>query len=236
VGALAEMNAFLRSHRVLSVERRWVERRTNSFWCFCVDYVDAASSSGAGASRRGQNRQSKVDYKEVLKSEDFAVYARLRELGKAIAETEKVPVYTILNNEQLARMVQSRATTKAALDKIGGVGDARVDWYGRKLSTGNPNVGNLGADFNRYLFDFWPAVVALDSTHVARQHRFAMLNAWRNAIAHHNYDPAELGGTTTLTIAQVRDWRADCDLFATAFDTIARNQLQATTGVSPWPP
>jgi len=108
--------------------------------------------------------------------------------------------------------------------------------YGRKLETGNPNSSNLGADFNRYVLDFWPAVIAIDATHVARRHRLAALNAWRNAIAHHDYDPAELGGTTDLSITQVRDWRTDCDAFATAFDAVTRTHLHATTGVSPWLP
>ena len=38
--AAADMNAFLQSHRVLTVERRWVEQGSNSFWSFCVDYVE----------------------------------------------------------------------------------------------------------------------------------------------------------------------------------------------------
>lgn len=63
-----------------------------------------------------------------------------------------------------------------------------------------------------------------------------MMNAWRNAIAHHDYDAAELGGTTILTIPQVGDWRTDCEALATAFDTVMRNHLQTTTGVSPWSP
>jgi hypothetical protein len=108
--------------------------------------------------------------------------------------------------------------------------------YGRKLDTSNPNAGNLGADFSRFGFDFWPAVLSVDPGHAARQQRFAMLNAWRNAIAHHDYDPTRLGGTATLTILQVRAWRADCDSFATAFDAVMRAQLQATTGIAPWPP
>jgi hypothetical protein len=62
-----------------------------------------------------------------------------------------------------------------------------------------------------------------------------MLNAWRNAIAHHDYDPAELGGTTTLTVIQVNDWRTDSDALATAFDAVLRDHLLAT-GVAPWPP
>jgi hypothetical protein len=109
-------------------------------------------------------------------------------------------------------------------------------FYGRKLDTANPNAGNLGADFNRYGLDFWPAVLATDPGHAARQPRLGLLNAWRNAVAHHDYDPAYLGGTVTLTITQVRAWRADCDAFATAFDAVLRDQLRATTGVSPWPP
>ena len=36
--------------------------------------------------------------------------------------------------------------------------------YGRKLDTGNPNPGNLGADFNRYLFEFWDEVLVVDPT------------------------------------------------------------------------
>jgi superfamily II DNA helicase RecQ len=44
-----------------------------------------------------------------------------------------VPVYTIFTNEQLAQMVQVRATTKAALEKIAGVGDARIEKYGSRM-------------------------------------------------------------------------------------------------------
>ena len=46
-----------------------------------------------------------MDYKEILKSEDFAVFARLRDLRKEIAQAEAVPVYTVFTNEQLAQLV-----------------------------------------------------------------------------------------------------------------------------------
>lgn len=106
----------------------------------------------------------------------------------------------------------------------------------RKLDTGNANRDNLRDDFNRYQFDFWAEVLAVDPRHEARKNQLETLNTWRNAIAHHNYDPAKLGGTTTLTIPQVGNWRTDCDALATAFDAVVRNHLHATTGVSPWPP
>jgi len=129
--AEGELNGFLRSHKVLSVDRRWVEQGPSSFWSFCVDYLE--TSSGGTGDGRPAGQRGKVDYKEVLSTEDFAVFARLRELRKEIAQAEAVPVYTIFTNEQLAQMVQARVQDKAALEKIAGVGDARLDKYGARM-------------------------------------------------------------------------------------------------------
>ncbi len=130
--AETELNGFLRSHRVLSVDRRWVEQGASSFWSFCIDYLEHASG-GPGQSRAGSPPRGKVDYKDVLSPEEFAVFARLREVRKEIAAVEAVPVYTIFTNEQLAQMVQAKAADRAALEKISGVGDARIEKYGARM-------------------------------------------------------------------------------------------------------
>ena len=72
----------------------------------------------------------KVDYKEVLKPEEFEVFSRLREWRKGVAEKEGVPVYVVFSNEQLAQAVQKKVSSKAALKEIEGVGDSRVEKYG----------------------------------------------------------------------------------------------------------
>src|ERR1017187_3225305 len=95
--AEGEMNSFLRAHRVLAVKKEFVADGENSFWTFCVEYLDSAAGA---ASWPGKG--PKVDYKEVLKPEEFEVFSRLREWRKAAAEKEGVPVYTVLTNEQLA--------------------------------------------------------------------------------------------------------------------------------------
>src|SRR5580704_9209616 len=105
--AETELNSFVQSHRVLAVERRWVEQGATSFWSFCVDYLDARPGSGPASSTGGT--RTKVDYKEVLTAEEFAVFARLRELRKQLAQAEAVSVCSIFTNGQLAQMVQSRA-------------------------------------------------------------------------------------------------------------------------------
>ncbi len=127
--AEAEMNVFLRSRRVLAVKKEFVSDGENSFWTFCVEYLEGTATTG-GTSLSGR---PKVDYKEVLKPEEFQVFSRLREWRKGVAEKEGVPVYTVLTNEQLAQIIQKKVGSKAGLKEIEGVGEARVEKYGEAV-------------------------------------------------------------------------------------------------------
>lgn len=126
-----ELNAFLRSVRVLTVHHELISKGDNSFWSFCVEYMTAGSTSGAMKS--GNDKKTRVDYKAVLTPEDFAVFVQLREWRKEIATKEAVPVYTIFTNEQLAQIVRNRTDTLAALNSLEGVGEARVKKYGQAV-------------------------------------------------------------------------------------------------------
>lgn len=122
--AAEELNLFLGSHRIVAIDRQFVQDGPNSAWAVCVTYVQ--SPSRPEAAKRG-----KVDYREVLNEQDFALFARLRALRKAIADKEGVPAYALFTNEQLAEMVQRRVRTASALGEIAGVGAARVEKYGQ---------------------------------------------------------------------------------------------------------
>ena len=100
--------------------------------------------------------------------------------------------------------------------------------FERSASTG----ANVGADFKRYVFDFWPAVLKVDPAHAGAQHRIAMLNAWRNAIAHQT--AAAPPGAPPLTLAGVQAWRGSCDGLAAWLDGIMYNELRGILGVAPW--
>ena len=125
----AEMNGFLRSHRVLAVKKEFVPDGENSFWTYCVEYLDSPGAFGSAAG----GRPPKVDYKEILKPEEFEVFSRLREWRRNVAEKEGVPVYTVLTNDQLAQIVQKKINSKASLREIDGVGDVRIEKYGNAL-------------------------------------------------------------------------------------------------------
>lgn len=127
--AEAEMNAFLRGHRVLAVKKEFVPDGENSFWAFCVEHLDGSPAPATMLPGRGP----KVDYREVLNEAEFAVFSKLREWRKAVAEKEAIPVYAVLSNEQLAAIVQKKVASKAALKEIEGIGDARIEKYGDAL-------------------------------------------------------------------------------------------------------
>ena len=93
-----------------------------------MDYLEGKLNV-AGQPRGTKGRPK--DYKEILSADDFAVFAKLRELRKEIAQREAVPVYTVFTNEQLAQMVENRCRSKTDLEKITGVGDARIEKYGQ---------------------------------------------------------------------------------------------------------
>ena len=74
----AELNVFLARHRVVTVERRFVEDGADSFWAVCVDYLSGEAGSGTVHGALGRSER-KVDYKEALSPEQFVVFAKLRE-------------------------------------------------------------------------------------------------------------------------------------------------------------
>jgi RiboL-PSP-HEPN len=103
----------------------------------------------------------------------------------------------------------------------------------RKLDKGNANPGNLGQDFGRLGIEFWDEVKKQSPRNSARNQALEMLNSWRNAIAHQNFDPDKLG-TSKLGLAQVRKWRATCERLARAFDRVMRHHIRSVTGKTPW--
>lgn len=121
--AAEELNRFLGMHRILTIDRSFVQDGANSAWALCVSFESSEGRSPMG-------KRGKIDYREVLNEQDFAVFARLRTLRKELAEGEGIPAYAVLTNEQLAEMVQRRVQNATALREIAGIGDARIEKYG----------------------------------------------------------------------------------------------------------
>ncbi len=144
---LGDLNGCLGRERVVEVRQHLVPTGGGATLVFVVQTAFAGTpppspgQSGGGGKKR-------IDYRAELSPEDFAVFVRLRDERKRLAEAEGVPLYTILTNEQLADLARRRPATLAALAETAGLGPARLDKHGPRLlealreaaSAGNPTV------------------------------------------------------------------------------------------------
>ncbi len=124
-----ELNAFLRGHRILNVQRELVANGQMSCWCCCVEYIENSKPVDPG---RGSAR-GKVDYRNLLKKDEFERFCILRECRKVLAEEEAIPAYAIFLDEQLAAVAKSGTVDENALKAVNGIGEKKVAKYGKRF-------------------------------------------------------------------------------------------------------
>ena len=117
---------------------------------------------------------------------------------------------------------------------IGAVLDANLSFH-RQLDRGNAQPSALGADFNRFDFEFWMVVKAADTRNTARQRKLEELNVWRNAIAHHDIEHrrADLH-PREITLDACRSWHSALNGLADSFDRALAGHLATLLGSRPW--
>jgi superfamily II DNA helicase RecQ len=118
-----ELNAFLKSTRIVNVEKRLIDGDRGTGWVFLVEYGGEHKTQSNTSSQR-------IDYREILTAQEYALFDKLRQIRKDLAEKQGIPVYAVFTNDHLANMVKTRPTTLKAIAALPGVGEARVKQYG----------------------------------------------------------------------------------------------------------
>ena len=121
-----EMNQFLRSQRVIEIDKQIVMQNHVAFWSFCITYLPV----GGGTS--GERRE-KVDYKQVLAEREFAVFSRLRMIRKQLADSDAVPAYAVFTDAELAEMAKIENIDIAKMRAIPGIGAKKMEKYGVEI-------------------------------------------------------------------------------------------------------
>ena len=126
---IQQFNAFLANHKVLEVEQKFFQNEKGAYWCFCVRYLE-----GLQPQKQSQTGfKQKIDYKEVLNEQEFAVFSLLRQGRKQIAAEDAVPAYAVFTDEELAAMAKLSELVASKLIGIKGIGDKKAAKYGEKL-------------------------------------------------------------------------------------------------------
>jgi superfamily II DNA helicase RecQ len=121
---LTDLNRFLRTHRVAGVQREFVVTAAGPLLVFIVEWIESPVADSP------RDVAQKIDYREFFDDDQFALFSRLRDLRKSIAEAEGIPVYSVFSNAHLAAMVTNRCREVSDLQKIREIGKARIQKYG----------------------------------------------------------------------------------------------------------
>jgi superfamily II DNA helicase RecQ len=143
--ACEDLNHFLRSHRIVNVEKKMVDGERGTGWLFLIEY--GQENKGAP-----QSAKDRVDYRSILSEQEYALFERLRQLRKETAEKHGVPVYAVFTNDQLAAMVKSPPKTLRDLQKLNGIGEGRVKQYGEVFFTLLAETGSSDHEESRSPF------------------------------------------------------------------------------------
>lgn len=82
----AKQNNFLKSHRIINVEKRLIDGERGTGWVFLVEYTENEGGKSA------YTMSSKVARRDVLNPSQFAVYDFLRKTRKEIGDKTKIPL------------------------------------------------------------------------------------------------------------------------------------------------
>ena len=124
-------------------------------WCTGVKTEDLAAEGMMAAKGRaavaGPRRRSPTSYESVaepgpLSDEGEALFQRLRELRKSIADQQGVPAYVVFNDKTLRTMAETRPSTAGELLAVSGVGPLKLERYGEAfleaVSGGPPGLSS----------------------------------------------------------------------------------------------
>lgn len=124
----AELNRFLRGHRVLKVETHYSE--ADALWAFLVCYLDGEQRDTAPQARRSNTER--FDPSKELNEEQMARYSRYADARLRLARRDGVKAFVVFTNRELAELARQEETlTVAMLRQMDGMGEARIEKYGR---------------------------------------------------------------------------------------------------------
>lgn len=119
------INKFLRSHRILQVDRCF-SPENGGYWSIFVTYQENVSIDGI----RDFQRRNKVDYREVLSESAFHRFEEMRQIRGNIAKKEGIAAFLVFSDKELAKLAEVEYLTASVLENIEGVDEKKKKKYG----------------------------------------------------------------------------------------------------------
>lgn len=127
---IEELNRFMRGHKILDIDKQFYTTSDNvGHWSVILTYLPIQSGNYTSQ----QEKREKVDYKTMLNEADFEKFTKLRVLRKQLANDDAVPAYAVFTDAELSQIAQLSSIEEKTVMKINGIGEKRIEKYGRLL-------------------------------------------------------------------------------------------------------
>lgn len=119
-----ELNKFLRSHRVLQLERHYVADN-GGYWAFLVEYADGDPIAEAPP----QGRRDRKDPTESMTDEEKMRYSAYRDIRKVVTQRRAIPPYLVFTNDELAILARLPVVNEETIKGLKGIAPQRMKDY-----------------------------------------------------------------------------------------------------------
>lgn len=126
-----EVNRFLRSHRILQVDKTFSSE--GGYWSILVTYQEQGATNSSGGT--DVHRKQKVDYKEVLSPEAYSRFEQMRGVRGELARKEGLAAFMIFSDRELAKIAELEEVDVDSLNALQGIDDKKRQKYGRYFLT-----------------------------------------------------------------------------------------------------
>lgn len=135
-----ELNKFLRSHRVLQLERHFCAEQ-GGYWAVLVEY----SGGDPVAEAPPATRRDRKDPSEGMDDAEKERYNHMRDVRKMLAQQLALPPYLVFTNEELAILARLPEVTETTVKGLKGIAPQRMkDYIAYFYHTDNDNDETSG--------------------------------------------------------------------------------------------
>ena len=121
-----ELNRFLRSHRILQVERHFCSEN-GGYWALMVEYVDGDPTAEAPPTQRRERK----DFSEGLTDEEKQRYENYKVVRRELAQQHNIPAYLVFTNEELSILSRLSQLNDETVRGVKGIAPQRLKDYVR---------------------------------------------------------------------------------------------------------
>ena len=114
-----EINKFLRSHRILKVDRTFCPD-SGGYWTLCVEYMDIESLADLPSFGKGQS-----DPTADLSDEEKSRYDAYKDIRLTISKERGIKAYNVFSNRELA-LIAKIPVLDASIQDINGISTAKI--------------------------------------------------------------------------------------------------------------